>query len=48
MVVKRRRLDADGLRNFADAARIVALAREQRERLVQNFLLCVFLLHTAS
>lgn len=48
VVVKRRRLDADGLRDFADADRIVALAREQRERLVQNFLLCVFLLHTAS
>ena len=45
VVVKRRRLDADRRGNLPHADAVVAPRGEQLQRLVENFLLRVFLFH---
>ena len=45
MVVERRGLDPHGRRDLADADRVVAMDREQLQRLGENFLPGILLLH---
>ena len=48
VIVERGSLDADRLRDLAHADRIIALRRKQPQRLVQNFLPGILLLHGSA